>query len=196
MLNTYNERYFMGYNTTFTGKFVLDRKLDGETYTFLKKLAETRRMARLVGPEYGIEGEFYFKGKGFMGQEEDSTIIDCNRPPSTQPSLWCQWVPTEDRLGIEWDGNEKFYEYVAWIQYIIDKILAPKGYVLNGNVHFQGENEDDFGIIVARNNTITVNAGTRVYVEPEVVVQKSVTTKPKKIHPIILKRKICWKASV
>jgi hypothetical protein len=48
----------VGCSTAFGGVFKLDRPLDDETYEFLVKLSQTRRMARNVGPEYGDEGEF------------------------------------------------------------------------------------------------------------------------------------------
>lgn len=144
----------MGYTTDFSGSFTLDRKLDEETHKFLTKFNETRRMARNVDPKYGEEGEFYVDGDGFKGQGDGGGVIDHNRPPKTQPGLWCQWRPNEDGTEIEWDGGEKFYEYVAWIEYLIDKILKPRGYVLNGEVRWQGEDDNDRGTIVITDNVV------------------------------------------
>jgi len=137
----------LGYMTEFTGRFWLNRTLDEVTFSFLNKFYDTRRIARKLDPEYGIEGEFYVGGKEEPG---DVTIIDYERPPRTQPSLWCQWMPTEDHKGIEWDGNEKFYEYRKWLKYLIDNILLPRGYTLSGVVEYQGEDPDDHGWIDAR----------------------------------------------
>lgn len=148
----------MGYTTDFRGQFNLNKKLDKETHEFLTKLAETRRMARNVGPEYGTEGEFYVEGKGLMGQDREDNVIDQNQPPSTQPSLWLQWIPTDDGTAIVWDENEKFYCYVEWIEYLIEKILAPKGYVLNGAVDWQGEEFDDMGSIIIEDNQVRIGA--------------------------------------
>lgn len=144
----------MGYTTTFKGKFNLNRKLDKILHDYLIKFSQTRRMARKVSSMYGVEGEFYVDGSGSYGQGDDKNIIDHNHQPKTQPSLWCQWRPTNDGMGIEWDGGEKFYAYETWIVYIIAKILAPNGYVLNGKVKFQGEEKDDSGIIVIENNRV------------------------------------------
>lgn len=155
----------MGYTTDFNGRFDLDKRLDDETFDFLNKLARTRRVKRKI-EGFGVEGEFFVDGDGFMGQDHDDTIIDGNQPPSTQPSLWCQWVPTEDHMGIEWDGGEKFYHYVDWIEYIISKVLAPKGYTLNGEVGYQGEDLDDFGIIGIIYNAVQNIQGQRTYIEP------------------------------
>lgn len=71
------------------------------------------------------------------------------------PGYYCQWVPTEDGIGIEWDGGEKFYEYVEWLEYIIKHFLEPKGYVLNGAVRYQGEEIGDVGRIEVKDNQVT-----------------------------------------
>lgn len=146
----------MGYTTEFNGKFNLNKKLDKETHEFLTKLASTRRMKRKLPPEYGIEGEFYVDGAGYAGQDREDSIVDYNKPPSTQPSLWCQWIPTHDGTAIEWDGGEKFYHYVDWIKYIIDKVLAPRGYSLSGVVDWRGEDWSDTGTIVVRDNKVGI----------------------------------------
>ena len=149
----------MGYTTDFEGRFKLNRKLKKKDQDFLTKFVETRRMARNVGPEFGVEGEFYVDGKGFAGQDSDETILDYNRPPRTQPGLWCQWVPSEDGQFIQWDGSEKFYNYVEWLKYLIDKILAPRGYKLNGVVGWQGEDRGDIGKIEVVDNDVRTLRG-------------------------------------
>lgn len=153
----------MGYDTSFEGKFDFDKPLDNKTYFLLKGLSETRRVKRRVGPEYGTEGEFYVEGGGFMGQAHESNIIEYNWPPKTQPSLWCQWIPTEDRLHLEWDGGEKFSEYVEWLEYLLQKIIIPAGYVLNGTIKWDGEEQGDTGKIIVTNNLVTVKEGKIVY---------------------------------
>lgn len=142
----------MGYDTNFTGRFTLNRALDDETYVYLKKFNKTRRMARKV-KGHGVEGEFYVDG---TYDRKDPDIIDYNRPPSTQPGLWCHWMPSDDRMGIEWDTGEKFYFYIKWIIYIIKNFLKPKGYVLNGDVAFSGTSPDDRGTIRIIDNIVFV----------------------------------------
>jgi len=95
-------------------------------------------------------------GSGYAGQDHEDNVIDHNRPPSTQPSLWCQWRPNEEGDAIEWDGGEKFYEYIPWITYIIKSILAPKGYVLNGDVKWRGEEWEDTGTISIVENQVII----------------------------------------
>jgi hypothetical protein len=169
----------MGYTTEFTGKFNLNKRLDPDTHTFLTKLNETRRMKRNIltsngtpDPRYGVDGEFFVDGDGMHGQDVDATVVDQNEPPSTQPSLWCGWVPSKDGLHIEWDGQEKFYGYVEWIVYIMG-ILTPKGYTLSGVVHYQGEEESDCGDIDAAFLQQEVSLGVETVAEAVAVHQQS-----------------------
>lgn len=153
----------MGYTTDFEGHFVFNKPLDADTLKLMKGLATTRRMKRKVGSEFGVEGEFYIDGTGFAGQDNDATVINSNSPPRTQPSLWLQWIPNEDGTILEWDGGEKFYSYVEWLEYLIVKILQPRGYALAGEVKYQGEDPSDFGKIVLLHNQIVVMRGRQVY---------------------------------
>lgn len=137
----------MGYQTDFRGQLKFNKQLSLDDHTFLSKLAETRRMTRNVGPEYGVEGEFYV-------EDNEIGVINSNEPPKTQPGLWLQWVPTEDGMFLEWDGNEKFYNYVEWLEYLIDKVLEPKGYILNGEIEWRGEEWDDIGVINVEDNVV------------------------------------------
>lgn len=156
----------MGYTTDFEGRFKLNKPLDADTCVFLKRFSETRRMTfdpKVIGKEYGVDGEFYvghhedFSGS-FAGQvsRDFPGLVKYNTPPSNQPSLWCQWIPSPDGEYIEWNGREKFYEYTDWLKYIISNFLAPKGYELNGEVRFQGETYDDRGVILVSNNRVEV----------------------------------------
>lgn len=130
---------------------------------------------------YGKDGQYFVGGEGFRGQDEESTIIDFNTPPGqltyeerkgltfeeqliiekqniksgeAQPGLWCQWVVGDDIM--EWDGNEKFYEYESWLQYLTTNFFQPWGVMVNGNVEFQGEDREDRGKIVMVDNVMSV----------------------------------------
>lgn len=175
----------MGYTTDFSGEFTVTPPLTASHAAYLRKFAATRRMKRVnveegignreiappqaeeglhkeVGLPWGIEGEFYVDHESWSS-EGDETVIDHNTPPSTQPGLWCQWVPGEDGSTIVWDGGEKFYDYVEWLQYIVDNFLKRWGYQLDGEVDWQGEDGDDFGKIVAKGNAIRTRQGRRTY---------------------------------
>ena len=79
-----------------------------------------------------------------------------NYEDEDMPSLYCQWVSTKDGKGLKWDGGEKFYGYVKWLQYIIDQILEPNAYKLNRKVQYRGEDFSDVGEIMVVNNEISV----------------------------------------
>lgn len=175
----------MGYSTDFTGSFTLDKPLTAEQSEYLKMFSGTRRMKRNtndikkitgkalnsrclilianLGLGLGKDGEFFCGPLDDFGQEHDVSIVEYNNPPSTQPGLWCQWAPTEDNSGIEWNGAEKFYHYTEWLQYLISNFIKPWGLKLNGTVKWQGEDPSDVGKIVVRNNTISTLKGEVVY---------------------------------
>ncbi len=166
----------MGYTTDFNGSFDLDKPLTVAQKNYLDKFSETRRMKRdakvnalpdpfrnSVGLPVGAEGAYFVGAAGFAGQDRDPSIVDYNSPPNGQPSLWCQWIPTEDGKGIVWDGGEKFYSYIEWLEYLIENFLKPWGYKLNGEVEWQGEDSDDFGKIVVKNNKVSTKQGRKVY---------------------------------
>ena len=157
----------MGYTTDFVGKFDFDTPLNKAQVSYLLKFSETRRMGRdekklklkdplreAVGLPLGKDCEFFVGGKGFMGQDNDSAVIDYNNPPPSQPSLWCQWIPTKDGKSLIWNGGEKFYNYVEWLNYHMENFFIPWGKSLTGAVFFQGEEQNDNGFIVVRNNKI------------------------------------------
>jgi hypothetical protein len=146
----------MGYTTDFSGRFDLNKELSPKMKQYLTLFNETRRMQRNTDEVFGVQGEFYVFGGGSFGQANEPNIIDFNEPPTTQPSLWNQWTPTQDGMGIEWDNGEKFYNYTEWLVYIINKILAPNGYILNGVVQWQGEENGDVGEIFVENNRVFI----------------------------------------
>jgi hypothetical protein len=170
-------RKIMGYTTDFGGSVTIEPALKDEHREFLIGLANTRRMKRdaviaetlddpvriAAGLPIGEDGEFFIGADGFKGQTDDASVQEYNCPPENQPGLWCQWVPTEDGDGLEWDGGEKFYNYIEWMEYIIEKLLKPWGYTVNGEIEWFGEDYDDRGIIVVENNDVDSKIGRVVY---------------------------------
>ena len=59
-----------------------------------------------------------------------------------------------------WNGGEKFYNYIEWLEYLIKNLLEPWGYALNGEVTWQGEERDDIGKLIVTNNKVSVKNGT------------------------------------
>ena len=167
----------MGYTTDFSGSFSLNTPLTDAHAAYLRTFAETRRMERkqtiastlpdpirkAVGLPIGKQGAYFVGGGGDFGQGIDASVINSNDAPFGQPGLWCQWVPTQDNNGIEWDGGEKFYHYVEWLSYIIEHFLMPWGYVLNGEVEWFGEDHSDRGKIVVANNVVSTKTAKIVW---------------------------------
>ncbi len=125
---------------------------------------------------YGHEGEFFARDDGQSGQDRDDSIIDYNCAPGQkgflqgkvekgQPGLWCQWEISEDGTELSWDGGEKFYNYTAWLEYLIEKFFKPWGRVLCGEIYWYGEDRDDMGIIKVRGNEVFTFEGKVSYGE-------------------------------
>ena len=173
----------MGYTIEYTGRFELNKPLTEEHANFLQDFAETRHYNRVwsheeedgrwfVDPEGNMEPNFndkeyqavlyarpydHEKRKAF--ELEKYGCIDLNEVNPGMPSFYCQWIPTEDREGIEWDGGEKFYNAEKWLRYIIENYLKPWGYVVNGTVEFKyGEPEynSNTGALHVSNNKVFV----------------------------------------
>lgn len=161
----------MGYKTEFFGKFDFDKPVSKEFAEYINRFSNTRRMKRrndAIKTEYpnwkdycfngelGKQGEYFAHDDGINGQTIDRSVIDCNKPSKTQPSLWCQWVITNDLEHLKWNGDEQFYEYDRWLKYLINNFIKPSGYTLNGSVDWQGEDLDDEGTLIVNDNVITI----------------------------------------
>lgn len=64
-----------------------------------------------------------------------------------QPDSYNQWILTKDCRHIKWDGGEKFYNYVEWLQFLISAVLTPAKLTLSGSVQYSGEETDDVGVL-------------------------------------------------
>ena len=150
----------MGYDTAFYGRFAVTPALKPEHLAYLTAFAETRhvshnpgQLATVADPvreavklPLGPEGMF------FVGKLENADLRgreECTR----LPGLYCHWVPTGDGRGIEWDGTEKFDNYVEWMRFQLNTFLLPWGYSVSGTVEWQGDEPRDRG-------QITVKAGS------------------------------------
>lgn len=166
----------MGYTTDFSGSLQFNKPVAEWLVEYVDKLSTTRRMKRdpekikeifpnwgklCFNGELGVEGEFFIGGHGYYGQDIDTSVLDHNCPATTQPGLWCHWIIDEEG-NLAWDQGEKFYDYVEWLEYLIDNIFEPLGYILNGQIEFQGEDTDDFGTIDVEENIIDVQYGVRI----------------------------------
>lgn len=170
----------MGYTTEFEGSFVFEEKLTDEMIQYINRFSSTRRMKRNVEKiketysdwkNLSFNGDLGENGEYFVGDSDwaldrfsrdvrsDPSIIDYNEPPAKQPGLWCQWVVSLNGKYLEWDGNEKFYDYVEWLEYLINHFFTPSNIFMNGSVIWRGEDVEDIGKITVEHNKITVTKG-------------------------------------
>ena len=157
----------MGYTTKFEGSFSLSPALTGDQTRYLRRFSQTRRMKRdpskldpdpireAVGLPPEVEGDFYVGSSASFGEDYNHpSVVKLNYPPDSQPGLWCQWIPTEDGTELEWDTGEKFYDYIEWLQYLIENFLTPWGIKVNGTVIWSGEDLDDVGAIEVKDSVV------------------------------------------
>jgi hypothetical protein len=168
----------MGYTTYFDGSLKFNKPVEDWLVEYVNKFNKTRRMKRNnekikeLFPDWkkhcfagnlGEEGEYFIGGLGYYGQDSDGSVLDHNVPARTQPGLWCQWVIGDNNDELMWDEGEKFYDYVEWLEYMIDNFFAPLGYVLNGDISWEGEESDDVGVIHVEDNIVDVEYGVHVH---------------------------------
>ncbi len=141
-----------------------------EQVLYIQNFAKTRRikrdsailMKRFNGEyglngNYGIEGEFYVGGEDAFSPDKDYSILDFDNPSSNQFSLKCEWTVTDDGKKLVWTKNELFYEYLNWLNYMIDNFFIPWNIKLNGTLTYQGQQEkEDAGIITVKNNIVSL----------------------------------------
>jgi len=68
------------------------------------------------------------------------------------PGIWCDWEVCSNSL--QHNGGEKFYNYVEWLQYLIDNYFSKWGVLLNGEMAWSGEDSEDRGVIIVENNDV------------------------------------------
>ncbi|PLS19187.1 hypothetical protein CVD28_01910 [Bacillus sp. M6-12] len=142
----------MGHNIFYEGIVKVDKPFDDATYQLIMNLAKSRRMiwnTQLLEKdgvakksEIGFEGEFFFPVFSNVKERdefEDKYVLEPNFPPGGQPDLYGIWVVTEDKMGLIWSRKEKSYRGHEWLQYLVKKILIPRGYKPYGIVNWFAE---------------------------------------------------------
>lgn len=145
----------------------------------IKKLPNPIRIA--AGLPVGPEGVFFLdepseygtRGQRFTGPDADPGVLNGNVPPGgerganskgidprkAQPGLWCQWTVDDAGLVLEWDGGEKFYDYIEWLDWMDRHLFKRWDRKLNGSVTWRGEEYSDFGEMEMRNGKLWLAFG-------------------------------------
>jgi hypothetical protein len=138
----------MGYTTDFEGFITSIKPLPKKIEELINGISSTRRMARDI-KNYGIEGEFYINN-------DKLGVIDTNKPPQTQPGLWCNWIYDPSNYRIRWNGTEKFYNYVEWLEYLLNIINIFTECQFSGIILWNGGDKNDCGTIIVKDNQIEI----------------------------------------
>ncbi len=106
-----------------------------------------------------FQGSFIFtKSPEAKVLKQIKDLAELHSPGSRAPDMpgsWCQWILNDKWDGICWDGGEKFYLFIEWAQYILDKILKPAGIGLAGVIQYRGEEFSDMGDLVVDDGKIS-----------------------------------------
>lgn len=167
----------MGYSTEFIGKIKISPNLNEKDKEFLDKFFQIRHMKRDMSKlegvktedieKFGKDGCFYLKDydwsdfHSFSDMKDDKTIVNIN-DSGDMPSLWCdlEIVVENGETFIQWNGNEKSYsinEDNGWFTWLIDNFFKPNGYILNGEMTWQGEDDTDTGTITITDNVVDIH---------------------------------------
>lgn len=181
----------LDYINTFSETRRMKRDVNKLMELYKGKFGHPNPMDKTPQGIYGRDGEYFAYDDGNAGQVNDDSIIEYNCPPgqmeydstsdftarwtennrriasgTCQPGLWCQWIVREIDDGkqvLEWDGGEKFYNYVEWLKYLIEHFFETWGVKLNGEIEWVGEDTNDRGKIVVIENVVKTLIGRVVY---------------------------------
>ena len=105
-----------------------------------------------------FRGAFVFDKALTKGQQKElEDVVSQENVEFRGESLrYCQWIPNEEGTALEWDYGEKFYQYIEWLEYLVEAFFKPEGVKLNGTVQWQGEETGDVGKIVVKNNKVKI----------------------------------------
>lgn len=97
--------------------------------------------------EFGLSKEIDEKTRRLINNINEDGIILGNDNPDT----WCLWQ-TDGKVLYSSSGNA--YDFEEWLRIIVEEIIVPRGYVLNGEVEWIGDDPDDRGKVVIKDNEI------------------------------------------
>lgn len=178
----------MGYTTYFYGELIPDKPFSKKFIRFINGFSETRHEPRDIEKlkakdinwaQNCLEGNMGPYGLYYIGPDDGckgiidfESVIDYNsftpeelaniRKEWTAPGYWCDWC-INDSGNVAWNEGEKFYDYIEWLQFLINNFFEPAGYKLNGEIFWEGEEREDNGVIAVENNCVSAYAGSIVY---------------------------------
>jgi hypothetical protein len=106
----------MGYTTDFVGWVQVDPPLNEHETDYLRAFSRTRRWDR-------PEGSYVVLPHPLADDDHADDVDAYNRPAPGEPGLWCPWTSTSNGTALTFDGSEKAYQAVRWLEYVIDTFL-------------------------------------------------------------------------
>lgn len=97
--------------------------------------------------------------------QELKTFSSTRHEDPNYPGIWCDWEPNDLGTELQWNESEKFYDYIEWLEFLIQDYFEPWDRQLNGTVTWQGEEPDDRGRIIIENNTIKIQNAVYQWVD-------------------------------
>ena len=158
----------MGYTTYFDGGFSFNKKIDDRLRDYINGFANTRHMlynTEKIKKDYEFYRIFTYDGnlgengclindaKGLLDGFKTEYVLDYNNSGAC-PSLWAQWIVSDDGPELVWDGGEKFYEYDKWLVFYINNFFKKEDIILNGVSYYFGEDSQDAGFLIVDNNKV------------------------------------------
>ena len=107
----------------------------------------------MIGYETFFRGEFEFdrelneETKNLINNVEEETNITDSEKPDSYPF----WYTNGKELFCE-EGKAYFFE--EWLGIILENIIKPRGYILNGEVEWIGEDPHDRGRILITDSEV------------------------------------------
>lgn len=74
----------------------------------------------------------------------------------SRPAVACHWEPSADGSALVWNEVQSFRDYDVWLRYLVEHFFAPRDYMLDGEMRYSGENDDDEGVIRIARNRVTI----------------------------------------
>lgn len=153
----------MGYKIYFDGAIGLVPTLSIAHRNYLREFSDTYRktlprcderlpdtLRNAVGLPFGEDGEYCCL----------RTSHGWAPPPASQPSNHCVWAPGSEGSTLVSADDPEYSAYAAeWMEYVMEHFITPWGYAGNGSVKWQGDDAYDKGVIIVKDNIVSVILG-------------------------------------
>jgi hypothetical protein len=128
----------MGYSTDFYGVLKTDKEIPAKIAAKMRELSETDTRDITHGGDHSVA-----------------------RPSGGFPGFHCDFAPTDDNHGIRWNGSEKTYDAVEWIDYLVRTYLGPNGITIPDGQFLDAQGEehgDTWRLTIINGRPVQVNA--------------------------------------